>query len=175
MFFSDPLSLQHQERDRQQGERDVMMPAHPTADFVMIQPDFAVAELEQFFDPMPVVVGIDQVLHRFAGLGVAETGVRLRDGLERADHQQSFGSLLRVGLDFGVEYLDAERPLLAGADLGCCKVRLDGEVVLDGKCLRCWGREGEAALGLDALGEVLVAPRFHGLHGGGFEGGLNAG
>ena len=43
------------------------MPTDPTADFVMIQPHLTVAELEQLFDPMPVVMGLDQMCHRFAG------------------------------------------------------------------------------------------------------------
>ena len=67
MFFSDALSFQHQEPDRPQGQCEVMMPTDPTADFVMIQPHLTVAELEQPFDPMPVVMGLDQMCHRFAG------------------------------------------------------------------------------------------------------------
>ena len=108
VFFPHTLSLQHQEPDRQQGQRDVMMPTDPTADFVMIQSDFAVAELKQFFDPMPVIVSIDQLFDGNVGPSVAQTVVCLRRRLDRANDQQAFVGLLRVGLDFGVEHLDAE-------------------------------------------------------------------
>ena len=98
VFFPHTPSLQHQEPDRQQRQRDVMMPTHPTAGFVMIQPDFAVAELKQFFDPMPVIVGLDQLFDGDMRPGVAQTVVCLRRRLDRAQDQQAFAGLLRVGL-----------------------------------------------------------------------------
>src|SRR5947209_2582885 len=63
-------SFQAQEPQRHQSQGHVMMPADPTADFVMIQSGFAVAGLEQFFDAMPLSLDTHQFRQGHLGTGV---------------------------------------------------------------------------------------------------------
>src|SRR4051812_24832578 len=53
VFPPEPLPLQYQEPQRQQRQRDVVMPPHPAPDLVMRQPHLALALLEHLLDPVP--------------------------------------------------------------------------------------------------------------------------
>ena len=90
VFFSHALAFQHQEPQRHERQGHVVMPAHPTPDFIVVQAHFAVAQFEHFFDAMAVIVSPDQFLHRDARGGVAQAVVRFRRGLDGPDHQQPF-------------------------------------------------------------------------------------
>ncbi len=44
------MTGQRQGEEGHQGERDVAMPAMPTADFVVVEPDFPLGEVEDILD-----------------------------------------------------------------------------------------------------------------------------
>src|SRR6266404_991576 len=52
VFSPQPQPLGLQEPQRQQRQRHVVMPAHPTAHLVVVQPDLALALLEHLLDPV---------------------------------------------------------------------------------------------------------------------------
>src|SRR4029077_14461259 len=82
-------SFQAQKPQRHQSQGHGLMPAAPAADYVMIQPVFAVAGLEQFFDAMPLPLDTHQLRQGHLGAGVGQSVVdpRLADGPQ---HYQTF-------------------------------------------------------------------------------------
>src|SRR5216683_2843071 len=57
-FFADPVSLQDHKPQGQQRQRHMVVPPLPTADFVVIQADLAVALLEDLLRLVPLPVGV---------------------------------------------------------------------------------------------------------------------
>src|SRR4029077_13377935 len=102
------------------------MPADPTADFVMIQPGFAVAGLEQFFNAMPLPLDTHQFRQGYLGAGVGQSVVdpRLADGPQ---HYQTFlrtDTMILLGLDPDHHRLDFQRALLGVPNGDACPPRL---------------------------------------------------
>src|SRR5713226_4623666 len=52
VFFPRPLLFHFQKPQRQDRQRHVVVPPHPTANFVVIQTNLAVAVLEEFLNSM---------------------------------------------------------------------------------------------------------------------------
>src|SRR5438270_11282174 len=82
---AQPLHLQEPQRYQRQG--DVVMPAHPTADLVVVQADLLVALAEQLLDPMPRAMHPGQADAR-RRVGIAQGVPRPRRGLATTQHRQ---------------------------------------------------------------------------------------
>src|SRR6516162_1515774 len=82
-------SFQAQEPQRHQSQGHVVMPADPTANFIMIQPGLAVTGLEELFNTVSLTLDSDQFGQGYfrASISNGVVGLRLADG---ADHNQSF-------------------------------------------------------------------------------------
>ena len=72
VFPPDSPSFQAQEPQRHQAQRHVVMPAHPTPDLIMIQPDLPLAGAEHLLDPVPLPLGSDHLGQGGLGAGVAQ-------------------------------------------------------------------------------------------------------
>src|SRR5271156_1016543 len=104
----------------------MVMPTNPTTDFVMIQPSFAVAGLEQFFDAMPLSLGTDHFGQGHFGAAIAQSVVDLRfaDG---SQHDQTFlrtDTAILLGLDPNHYRLDFQWALFGVANGQACPPRL---------------------------------------------------
>src|SRR3984885_4503342 len=82
VFPPDSPSFQAQKPQRHESQGHVVMPTDPTANFIMIQPSFAIASLEQLFDAMPLPLGTNHVRQGClgAGFGQSEGGTHLAEG-----------------------------------------------------------------------------------------------
>src|SRR5262249_30053641 len=72
VFPPQQISLKLQEPQGQDRQRQVVVPAPPRADFIMIQTDLAFPRAEQLFGAMPSAMHLDQLRQRNLGRGVRQ-------------------------------------------------------------------------------------------------------
>lgn len=90
VFFPQPVALQHQERQRQQGQRRMVMPADQAAGFVFVEATFAFAGLDVLLDGPPQRPLRGDLPERDICGCVRAVGFQLRFLAERASQQQPF-------------------------------------------------------------------------------------
>src|SRR6266702_183502 len=93
-FPPQPVFLLDQEPQSQQRQGHVVVPAHPTPQFVMVQPYLAFACLQQFFDVMTPTVDAHHLFQGRRDRRVRKRVPGLRLLFDRAYHHQS---LARAG------------------------------------------------------------------------------
>jgi len=126
VFPPDSPSFQAQKPQRHESQGHVVMPTDPTANFVMIQPSFAIASLEQLFDAMPLPLGTNHVRQGCLGAGIGQSvvGPHLADG---PHHNQTFfrtDTVILLGLDPDHHRFDFQGALLGIANGQACPPRL---------------------------------------------------
>jgi hypothetical protein len=126
VFPPDSPSFQAQKPQRHESQGHVVMPTDPAANFVMIQPSFAIASLEQLFDAMPLPLGTDHVRQGCLGAGIGQSvvGPHLAGG---PHHNQTFfrtDTVILLGLDPNHHRFDFQGALLGIANGQACPPRL---------------------------------------------------
>src|SRR5712692_10288435 len=97
-----------------------MMPAHPTAHFIVAQTDFPFGLLQQLLYAVTLALDPRQLMELFTTVGVAERVIRRRLLVQCPHHQQSFvrsqTTVFLLGLHPRFERLDPERAFFASTD-----------------------------------------------------------
>src|SRR5712692_7272138 len=127
-FPPEPVSLQLQEPQGQQGQCHMVVPAHPRTYFIMIQPDFPLARAKQFLDAMPSAMDCHDHRQRNLRPGVRQRVPTTRLSIHGADDDQTLASanaaFLVLGLHPRLQRPDHFGSLGAGAQSNLAPARL---------------------------------------------------
>ena len=116
VFFPQSHFLKMQKPKRQKRKRHMVMPANPTADFIVGKTRFALGFLKELFDSVTLGVNPNEILQRHVRAGVGKYIPGARFFLDALDHDQSlFGAYSPVesGTHLSLNGPDFQRSLFS--------------------------------------------------------------